>query len=131
MFGGKCLSKRFKNRFPTLVETVWLNGGLNHMMFLRRFRLLSFLFSAIYLKSIFLYPLFFNAVLYSSLDELKISEFEEFLLSLYIYIMMEGYIYVMIHETVFKKSFIISNCSIFQWLLNVIWFDLQKYVTIG
>ena len=57
MFGGKCLSKRFKNRFPTLVETVWLNGGLNHMMFLRRFRLLSFLFLLfyIYIYKIYIY----------------------------------------------------------------------------
>ena len=95
MLGGTCLSKRFKNRFATLVETVWLNGGLSHMMFLSRFRLLSFLFSAIYLKSMFLYPLFFNAVLYYSLDELKISAFEEFLLNLSL--------------TIFDNSFIICR----------------------
>ena len=35
--GGKCLSSNCRNLLATLVETLWVNGGLNHMIFRWRF----------------------------------------------------------------------------------------------
>ena len=87
-FEVKCLSIRSRNRFATFVDTAWLNGGLNHMMFLCLLCLLLFLYTRLYLKSTFSYPLFLNAVSYSIFDTRKISAFEEFLHYLSIYVMI-------------------------------------------
>ena len=61
LFCGKCLSKRSRKRSARFVDTAWLNGRLNQMMFLCLFFLLFFLCTRLYLKSTFLYPLVFNA----------------------------------------------------------------------
>ena len=66
------------NRFATFGDTVWLNGVLNHVMFLCLFHQL-FLFTRLYLKSTFSYPLVFSAVSYSTFNAWKISAIEEFL----------------------------------------------------
>ena len=74
---GKCLSIKFRNLLPILVETFLLKGGLNHMIFLFLF-LLGFSTLGSNLSVKFLYPLFFSASSYSVLDELKTFSFEEF-----------------------------------------------------
>ena len=79
LFCGKYLSKRSRNRFATFVDTFWLNDGLNLTMFLCLVRLLLLLLTKLYLKSIFLSPLFFNAASYSIFDAWKIFAFDEFL----------------------------------------------------
>ena len=75
LFWGKCLCKRSRNCFAIFVDTAWLSGGLNDMMFICLLRLLLFLCTRLYLKSKFLYPLFLNAVSYFIFDARKISAF--------------------------------------------------------
>ena len=59
LFWGKCLSERSRNRFAIFLDTAWLNGGLNHMMFLYLLHFLLFLCIRLYLKSTLLYHILF------------------------------------------------------------------------
>ena len=58
-----------------LVDTFLLKGGLNQIMFRFLFRFL-FVGRAVYYKDVE-WPLFFNAVSYSSFVKLKLSSFDE------------------------------------------------------
>ena len=72
---GKCLPNRLKNFLPIFVETLKLNGGLNHIIFLFLF-LVVICYSGcnlLFLKCILcLNPLSANALLYKSLDLLNV-----------------------------------------------------------
>ena len=74
----KCLPSNCRNFLVTLVETLRLNGGLNHMMFRRPFCFVLYVISGWYFRLMLLQPLCFSAFSYSPLDLLKTSLLEKF-----------------------------------------------------
>ena len=76
---GKLLSIMLRNARPTLVFTLKSNDGLNHVMFLDLFLLLSLLFPVVrgLYSNLYVYPLLVSAAWYSRIALLKMSSFDD------------------------------------------------------